>query len=197
MKLIKIYFILFSLTVSGLLNAQTTIEWDGEYKIQLSDFQSVESQIGDVNFYSLSTGSSFGFNIAMNNLVFMFTKNLNSKVSCTFNQEPAVLISPDSLLATQLLDFSQFEFDLNELYARKFRKSLFEEKDALTNMNDINTLYSEAQKNFIAERSRVSKITNMGIESIKLKEIHLKVVEEIELLSEYCKYCKPIKNKNK
>ena len=50
MKNIIIYFFLFS---SGILQAQDEINWDGKYKLQISDFKSASTQIGNVKVYSL------------------------------------------------------------------------------------------------------------------------------------------------
>jgi len=38
------------------------------------------------------------------------------------------LVAPDENSAKDLVDYARFQFDLTELYARKFRKKIFEEK---------------------------------------------------------------------
>ena len=68
---------LILLTV-GTIVSQNDINWDGKYKLQLSDFQSQSTQIGDVTIYSLSTSGDFDFSFYMSNLEFAFTKNFNA-----------------------------------------------------------------------------------------------------------------------
>ena len=95
--------------------AQDKIDWDGQYQLQLSDFKSDATQIGDVNVYSLSSGAQMTFGYQMSNGEFMFTKNFNSKVNCYFDRSLAAIISPDSVRASELVNFARYEFDLAEL----------------------------------------------------------------------------------
>ncbi len=74
------------LFIANLLYAQNDINWDGKYQIQLSDFQSTSSQIGDVKTYSIFTSCGPELLFYMSNAELMFTKNFNSKVSCTFKR---------------------------------------------------------------------------------------------------------------
>ncbi|HRB54651.1 MAG TPA: hypothetical protein PLD87_13320, partial [Bacteroidia bacterium] len=94
----QVFTVLF-LAFTGILHGQNKIEWDGKYQLQLSDFQSPASQIGEIDSYSLLTGSGMEFSFYMNNAEFMFTKNFNSKVNCSFNRNAASLVAPDSLIA--------------------------------------------------------------------------------------------------
>jgi hypothetical protein len=43
------------------LLAQNEIPWDGKYQLQLSDFQSPATRIGNVNIYSMYGGATFDF----------------------------------------------------------------------------------------------------------------------------------------
>jgi hypothetical protein len=60
------------------VSAQNQIEWDGNYQLQLSDFQSKGKQVGGT-VISMQTASSLQFGFQMSNVEFMFTKNFNSK----------------------------------------------------------------------------------------------------------------------
>ena len=91
-------------------NAQH-IEWDGKYQLQLSDFQSASTQIGNVNMYTIYTGNNIDFSYQMSNYEFMLTKNFNSKVTCSFKPEAAMILAPDTATATDLLEFAKFDFD--------------------------------------------------------------------------------------
>src|SRR6185436_19827223 len=103
--------ILFFLSVT-FVRAQSVIDWNGSYQLQFSDFQSSATQISGGNIYSMQSGSSIDFSFAMTNAEFMFTKNFNSKVNCQFKRAAASLVSPDSISAVSLLNFSRYDFDL-------------------------------------------------------------------------------------
>lgn len=109
--------------------AQNVIDWSETYKLQLSDFQAATTQIGNVNMYSLHSSAMMDFSFYMSNYEFMFTKNFNAKVSCKFTRDAASLIAPDNETAEALLDFAQYEFDLQEMYARRFRKKCLKRKE--------------------------------------------------------------------
>ncbi len=111
------FFIIFFIFLIHTLCAQKLIDWSLDYKLQLSDFQSSASHIGSGNTFSLRSSAGMSFLFSMSNYEFMFTKNFNSKVSCTFTRNAAILIAPDSIFANQLVNFAQYEFDLTELYA--------------------------------------------------------------------------------
>jgi hypothetical protein len=63
-------------------NAQNSIEWDGTYQLQLTDFQSKATQIGtEDNITSIHTASVLDFGFIMNNVASQF-----NKVNCSFNE---------------------------------------------------------------------------------------------------------------
>jgi hypothetical protein len=176
---------------------QNTIEWDGIYQLRLSDFQSPATQIGGVTIYSLHSAASFDFSFAMTSGEFMFTKNFNPKVNCTFRRDAASLVAPDSTFANDLLGFARYEFDLAELYARKFRKSLYEEKDAFSNASFFQPIYDSVQREFAQRHTLAGKMTDVGRNKDKLQELHREVLNEIQQLPDFCKLCKPSKKKKK
>jgi hypothetical protein len=188
-------FIAILLAIVSNVKGQNTIEWDGNYQLKLSDFQSTATQIGGTNIYSLNTVSSFDFSFYMSSGEFMFTKNFNSKVNCSFNRNAASLVAPDSLIATDLLFFARYQFDLSELYARKFRKRLFEEKGAFSNVNFFRPIYDEIQREFNERQTIAMKATDLGRDNEKLRQIHQDVIKEIAQLANFCKTCKPPKKK--
>lgn len=185
------------LLIASLTQAQNKIDWDGKYQLQLSDFQSPASQIGNTTIISLNTTSYIGFSFQMSNAEFLFTKNFNSKVSCSFNRDAASIVAPDSLVATSLLHFARYQFDLSELYARKFRKKLYEEKGAFSDASFFRPIYDTIQKEFTERNTLAEKETSMGTDSAKLKVLHAAVLKEIQQLPDFCKSCKPAKKKKK
>lgn len=189
--------ILLSLLIilSTLVKAQNKIDWDGAYQLQLSDFQSSSTQIGSTSYYSIAASCGIGFLFSMSNYEFIFTKNFNSKVSCEFVRSTSSLIAVDSTMAYEMLSFANYEFDLAELYARKFRQKLFENKGAFSNINFFKPLYDEMQLEYTQRGNGAMSETQLGKNKEKLKELHQAVLTEIEALPDYCRTCKPSKKK--
>jgi hypothetical protein len=174
---------------------QNTIDWSENYQIQLSDFKSPTTQIGNTNIYSLYPACSFDFSFSMTKAEFMFTKNFNSKVNCYFNRNAASILAPDSVTADALVRFSRYDFDLTELYARKFRKKLFEEKGAFSNVSFFRPIYDSIQNELSNRHTIAGSSTDVGKNKGKLEELHKEVLKEISELSDFCKTCKPQKKK--
>ena len=193
MKYIVTFTLLLLLSVTT--HAQDKIEWDGLYELQLSDFQSPAMQIGSGNVYSLHPVSGFDFAIRMSNYEFMFTKNFNSKINNSFNREASALSSPDSATAMHMLQFARYQFDLSELYARKFRQKLFEQKNAFSDITFVQPAFNQIQQEYAERYSIAGTETDLGRNAEKLAELHLAVKEELAALADYCKTCKPSKKK--
>lgn len=185
------------LLLSTSLFAQNTIDWDGNYQLQLSDFQSPSTSIGKMDHYSIQTGVSLDYEVSMTNAVFAFTKNFNDKVNNTFHKNAAVIIAPDSSYANNLLELARFDFDLAELYARKFRKKVFEEKKTFSDMSVLGNAFNEIFDDLTERRSEAFSATDVGQNSELLEELHQEVLKEIGELPDYCKTCKPEKKKKK
>jgi hypothetical protein len=183
------------LLLSTYLPAQNVINWDGIYKLQLSDFQSAATEIGDVTVYSLASMSAIDFAFHMTSGEFMFTKNFNSKVNCIFRRDASALVAPDTVTALQLLNFARYDFDLAELYARKFRKKLYEEKGAFSDASFFRPAFDQIQKEFVERHSQAAKDTDIGRNAEKLSALHYIVLMEIAEYPDYCKTCKPAKKK--
>lgn len=183
------------LLLSTLAFGQNTIEWSKDYELQLSDFGSPATQIGGSNIYSLNTSASFDFAFYMSNAQFMFTKNFNDKVNCTFKRDAAVLVAPDSSTAMDLLLFARYDFDLAELYARKLRKKLYEEKGAFSDMNFFRPVFDQIQQEFAVRHTNAAKATDLGRKSEELFGLREEVLQEIVGLNAFCKECKPPKRK--
>lgn len=188
-------FILLFLLATNILKGQSLIEWSKDYQLQLSDFQSTATQIGGGNTFSLHTASSLNFSFSMSNAEFMFTKNFNSKVNCSFNRMAATIVAPDSAVAMDLLMLARYEFDLSELYARKLRKKLYEEKATFSNADFFQPASQEIQQQFIQRQTLAAKATDLGKNREKLAELHNEVINEVNELADFCKQCKPPKKK--
>ena len=194
----KTILTLLLLCVVSSIFGQSSIEWTGDYELQLEDFRSPETEINEaINSYAIFSGSKMEFSYQMTRAQFMLTKNFNSKVSTIFNRNTAVLTAPDSVTAQELVNFGQYSFDLTELYSRKFRKELYEQKGAFSDASFFKTIYEELQEQMNAELARVLKTIELGKKSNLLKEERQKVLAQIEQLSDFCKACKPPRKKKK
>jgi hypothetical protein len=172
---------------------QNTIDWDGAYEIQLSDFQSPSTEIGNESIISLNTDSHVDFSFYMSNAEFMFTKNFNPKVGCTFKRDASALVAPDSVYATKLVNFARYGFDLAELYARKFRQQLYLNKGVFSNVSFFQPLFDKMQKDHQLRYTQASKETQLGADVEKVDELRKQVKIEIAALADFCKTCKPPK----
>jgi len=193
----KYFYTLVFIILVSTSHAQNIVEWDGKYLLKLSDFQSPNSKIAEGNFYSLNSASTIDFSFFMSNAEFMLSKNFNDKVSNTFNRDGAYLIAPDSTTAMHLLAFAQYDFDLKELYARKFRQRLTEEKKAFSDINYSRPIYDSVQKEYASRHALAGSQTDIGIKEEKLKVLHQEVLDELGELYAYCKSCKPPKKSKK
>lgn len=190
MKNLLVILLCLSLQVSI---GQDIIDWDGKYQLQFSDFQSPKTKIGDVNQNTINSAIGINFEFEMTSAEFIFTKNFNSKVDCTFDPSESYIVSPDKEKADQLVNFSRFSFDLAELYARKLREKLFENKGLFSNTDFFHPIYDEMNRQYNQRHVLASKETNIGEDKEKLKALHLEVMDEINALSDFCKECKPPK----
>jgi hypothetical protein len=177
---------------------QQIIEWTPEYNLSLTDFQSPQTEINqELTSYTIISGANVNFSFHMSSYEFILTKNFNSKVKSTFNRSAAVIVAPDTITAMQLVSVGQFNFDLSELYARKFRKQLYEQKGAFSNVSFFQPIFDNLQVEMKSETARVLKATDLGKDEKLLNGENEKVLQEIETLSDFCFDCKPVKKKGK
>ena len=101
----------------------------------------------------------------MNIVAFMFTKNFNSKVNCSFQQNTASLIALDTITANKLLQSARYEFNLYELYARKLRNGVYKQKGTLCDVSFLKVLCEQIHKKFIEEQAMESKTTSLSLDT--------------------------------
>ena len=178
--------------------SQISFNWTPEYELSIADFKSPQTEINEeLTTYSILSGSSMNFDFHMSVYQFMFTKNFNSKVKVTFNKNASVITAPNESIAEYLIKYGQYNFDLTELYARKFRKEIYLKKGTFSDVSFFQPIFNEIQEKMNAENARVLKATDMGKNEELLKQEHEKVLIEIDTLSDFCFECKPPKKKKK
>ncbi len=194
------YKIIPALLIMGFsaVGQEPKMEWNPDHKITIDDFKAPQTTIGPAaNAVHVQSGVGIEFALQMNNIEFMFTKNFNPKVVCTFQKEAATLTAPDSLKAKQLIHLIQYDYDLSELYTRKIRKELYENKKTFSNVTFFQPYFDKMIAERNAASSKVYAETDFGTDTLLLEEEHKAVLKEIQKLSDYCKVCKPPKKGKK
>ena len=111
--------------------------------------------------------------------------------------DASVLVAQNKTQVENMIHLTKFDFDLSELYARKIRKELHQNKKTLSKGTFFRKYYEEmiAQRN--ERSSRVYAETELGKDKELLEKEHEVVKEEIEKYSDYCFECKPPKKRRK
>jgi hypothetical protein len=195
MKYLFLSFIVFSFST---IYGQSVIDWSEDYELELSDFQSPQTEINkELNSYSVSGVGMMEFAYQMSSYEFMFTKNFNDKVKNRFHRDGWVILASDTTMALQLVNYAQYLFDLSELYARKFRLAIYEGKGTFSNVSYMHPIFDQLQREMTTEEARVQKLTDLGMKEELLNAERLKVRLAIDELAEFCETCKPSKRSRK
>ena len=123
LKVLALLIYLFISTIY-LGKAQDKVLWDSNAEITKASFQSALPNLAKDNLQQYSFACSFDFAFQMANIQFAFTKNFNKYIEAYY--VPNLSWIEEGELTEQLLLMANLDFDLVELYARKFRKRLFE-----------------------------------------------------------------------
>lgn len=176
--------------------SQQQVEWSKDHDITLDSFKGNLPDLADDNMQQYSFASTFEFNFQMVNIQFAFTKNFNKYITAYY--VPSLSWIEDGDLTDQLLLMANLDFDLVELYARKFREQMFVSKkvgskvDFYTNIhNQINQEFADHQaviQSQLRSTDNIEEFVNSEIEAVNTA---------IGELTEYCKSCKPKKKKKK
>lgn len=192
------YFLLLLLCLSNFVQgkSQGKFTWDEQPQLKIADFRSAASEVNNaLTTYSITSGSYIEFNYQMSNIEFLFTKNFNSYVKTVFHPSSSVIIAPDSSTAMALLGFGQYHHDLTELYARKLRKDLYENKTPGSSPSFYQSIYEKNQEALALEANQALKDTELGLNKSKLNLLQSQVSLELQTLSEFCQSCKPKKKR--
>jgi hypothetical protein len=172
------------------------VEWKPNYAFTLSDFENTGTRIDSrMEKTLLQPGILIELGFQMSGVEFMFTRNFNEKVTCLFDKGTAIFMAQNQIQVEQMLQLATFDFDLSELYARKIRKALFENKKTFSEASFFKPIYDELIAERNARSSRVYLESDFGILTKVLEQEHATVKAGIEELADYCKSCKPPKKK--
>ena len=149
---------------------QSVIEWSPDYEITLADFQSpateIDSTLGEMN---ISAGITMEFEYLLNPYQFLLSKHFNDKAKTIFDRQTALLVAPDTTTALQMVHYAQYYFDLTELYTRKFRQAMYEEKNFFSEANFYEPAFHALQQELQAEQARVFKASKLGANAAVLE----------------------------
>lgn len=166
------------------------VQWDSNYKISLSDFQSPQTKLNAKGLFFLNFPAEIELAYEMSEREFKKAKDFNGVVVCVFNTTDASIMAQDEGSAKLLVNFAQFSFDLSELYARKLRKAILEERSKHANDEYVPSLYDTVQEQLNNRYADAMQKTGMGINSKELERLHTEVAAELRMLEQYCKQCK-------
>lgn len=191
--IISISFIL--LLTEG--NAQK-IMWHDSVSITLENYKSPSTEINDsLTVFSIGSGAQIDLSFAMTTYEFALTKNFNSKIKTTFDENAAYIVAPNEEIVNDLLKFGKYQFDLNELYARRLRKALYDNKGILSGMEFFRPMYDSLLGAMNNEFATISKNSSLGTKREILADAHADVLSEIAALSDFCIECTPPKKRKK
>jgi hypothetical protein len=176
---------------------QDKVEWTPSLVLTIEDFKSNASKLDkNVEQFYIQPAIRMDFSFQMSSYEFMLTKNFNSKVVSTFNPKASVIVAPDLDFANKLLSFAHMNFNLLELYARKYRKRLYESKGVLSEVSFFQKAYEGLEEEYNERQAILTESTNLGQNEKRLQEANDQILKEISELSDFCKSCKPKKKKH-
>lgn len=175
-----VLFILLGLFLSLTTRAQSTFDWKGQRQLQLTDFQ---TQItGQTDAERLSTSIGLGFNLDKKKAR---RGKLIRSTRATFDPVDAMIVAPDTTRLLELLAFARYEFDLTELYARKYRQQLVSSRKDLK--EKFVPISVAIRTEYEARLEKDTEQTQLGKDQGVLQTLQQQVRDEIALLSRFRK----------
>lgn len=175
------------------LFSQPIIEWSEDYNITLADFKDTPPDMAEDNMQMYNVGIQINLNFAMGGYQFMLTKNFNKYVSADLY--PMSSWMEPGEYADTFVGISNLSFDLAEVYARKLRQAMYENKKAFSNANFYQKESQRILDEYTDEQSVMhSELLNQNDEGNKAKW-EAKIQAALTEMADYCKSCKPPKKK--
>ena len=154
--------------------------WSAEERLTVDDYKIKNSDINNEAVYS-----RFMISHAVSGFDFM-KRNLNQRIVNLFLGNASWIDTTKVASLEKHLDFQQLQFDLAEVYARKFRKRLWESKGKITTGFDIvNKIENEIMSGLSEARVQMVKETKGGNDEKKVGEWKAKIESELIELEEF------------
>lgn len=176
--------LLLSFSLLTFATAQTLQEgqkrWSAESHLTAEDFRIKISDENNDPVYS-----QFVISHAINGFDFL-KKNLNQKIDNVFYGNASWIDTTRVENLQKQLDFQQLQFDLAEVYTRKFRKRALENKGQITKGFDIiNQISDDIMRELSMQRLQLVRETQSGANEEKLAEWKEQVAAELLELEVY------------
>ena len=180
MKYITVLFLLISVSVFGQRLQQGQKLWSASNPLEIANFK---MKINDTENEALY--SQFSMSYQVSGFSFL-SKNFNQKILNIFLGEASWI--NETVLENQQaqLAFQQLQFDLSEVYTRKFRKqALIEKKKVLKGFDHLQVISNKLMSEFSQERALLIKETGSGRNTQKLSEWKERIQGKLNALNEF------------
>jgi hypothetical protein len=169
--------------------SQAKTYWQEEYQLSVLDFQAEvpETPGGQGHNYYLNAHLNFDSN----------SRTQKAKQSTYINNKVSVYFYPDKSWLQQgegtetWLKMAQMEFDLLELYARKYRQQLAREKTIYSNPALLGQMQQNLKTRLASHQYEMQRAISES--DSKREAFHESIKAEIAGLSAYCRECEPAK----
>ena len=163
-KILILFLFLSSLSFSQSGNQSTRKFWSKDNKLTKEDFKiKINDSFNEAIYSQFSISySAKGFDF--------FKRNLNMRVQNIFLKSASWIDTLRISETHEQIKFQQLQFDLSEVYTRKFRKRLLINKNKITKGVDLlNQISDNILTEFSEERMKLIKETEGGRNIEKLK----------------------------
>lgn len=154
--------------------------WSSQDKLKAEDFKiKIADNNNDAVFSQFMIGHSIsGFDF--------MNRNLNQKIDNIFLGNASWIDTLHISSVEKALNYQQLQFNLAEVYARKFRKRVFESKREIAKGFDIvNKINDAIMTEFSEERAKLVEETEAGRNTEKWSEWEEKIIFQLEALDEF------------
>lgn len=170
--------LLTSATAQNLQEGQK--RWSPDSQLTADDFRIKISDENNDPVYS-----QFVISHAINGFDFL-KKNLNRKIDNVFYGNASWIDTTRVENLQKQIDFQQLQFDLAEVYTRKFRKRALENKGQITKGFDIiNQISNDIMRELSERRLQLVKETQSGANEEKLAAWKEQIATELLELEDY------------
>lgn len=154
--------------------------WSSEDKLTVDDFKiKIADEKSDLVF------SQFAINYEIGGFDF-FTKNLNQKVHNIFLGNASWIDTTKIEAVDKQIEYQQSQFDIAEIYTRKFRREVLKNKtELIKGFEIVKQIDNKIMAGLSEERLRFIKETENGNNLAKLQEWREKIAFELEDLNEF------------
>jgi len=178
MKTLLIIWFLGIITMSTAQVNPNYLQWSSSNKLKLADFEIKKSKSSQGTSFA-----QFSLDFSVSGLDFL-TKNFNKKVRNSIIKSASWIDTTANIDVS--LRYQQTLFDMAEIYARKFRKGLKENKKQIAKgLQIVDELNSSVSAEFTKRRLKYDEDTKNGKDIAMQKSWEKQIQRELSELSDY------------